>query len=138
MRLQNDFLSIWKVKTDDGTEREIDAFICPVAPHPVPGLDRWNTVNYTSAFVLLDLPAAVVPIRSVTPEDLEEEVEGESLGGWDRVNREMWEGDRRRYEGSPLCVQVVGRRLEERRCWDVGRVVEEAVEAGGGGGRARL
>ena len=138
IRLQNDFLAIWKVKTEDGREREIDAFICPVAPHPVPGLDRWNTVNYTSAFVLLDLPAAVVPIRTVTPEDLEEEMEGESLGGWDRVNREMWEGDRRRHLGSPLCVQVVGRRLEERRCWDVSRVVEEAVKAGGRGGGARL
>ena len=129
IRLQNDSLSsIWK--TEDG--REIDALICPVAPHPVPGIDRWNTINYTSAFVLLDLPAMTVPIRSVMQADLEEEMEGECLGGWDRVNRKMWEGDRGAYLGSPLCVQVVGRRLEERKVWDVCRMLEEAVRIGRG------
>ena len=167
IRLQTDFLiSLWKTKTQDGRERDIDAFICPVAPHPVPGLDEWNTVNYTSAFVLLDYPAAVVPVGSVTAADLDEEVEGgEVLGGWDRVNRRLWDGegmgekkrmgekkgmgegmgdrvnkslwggegkgmgmDRKRYLGSPLCVQVVGPRLQEKRVWDVSRVLEEAVK----------
>ena len=139
-RLQNDFLSVFQ--TDDG--REIDAFICPVAPHPVPGIDRWNTVSYTSAFVLLDYPAAVVPICSVTREDLQEEVEGEVLGGWDRYNRGLWDGNgkegREGFLGGPLGVQVVGRRGMERRVWEVGREVERAVRAGmgGKGGGARL
>lgn len=73
-----------------------------------------------------------VPIRSVTPEDLEEEMHGESLGRWDEVNRTLWEGDRRAYLGSPLCVQVVGRRGEERKVWEVSRVSEEAVRMGKG------
>ncbi len=137
IRLQNDFLQVWK--TDDG--RDIDAFICPVAPHPVPGIDRWNTVSYTAAFVLLDYPAAVVPIRSVTRADLEEEMEGEVLGGWDKINRGLWDRktvDREAYLGSPLCVQVVGPRLQERRVWDVCGVVEEAVRGMGKGMGAKL
>ena len=148
IKLQNEFLSIWK--SEDG--RDIDAFICPVAPHPVPGIDRWNTVSYTSAFVLLDYPAAVVPIRSVTRADIEEEMREEEgvLGGWDRVNRGLWDGDgkegkgeREAYLGSPLCVQVVGPRLQERKVWEVCEVLGEAVrvEKGrgrGGGERERL
>jgi Asp-tRNA(Asn)/Glu-tRNA(Gln) amidotransferase A subunit family amidase len=48
--LRNRFLSVWK---------DVDAFVCPVAPHPIPEIDRWNGVSWTSAFVLLDLPAGV-------------------------------------------------------------------------------
>jgi Asp-tRNA(Asn)/Glu-tRNA(Gln) amidotransferase A subunit family amidase len=54
--LRNEFLSIWK---DSVSGKEIDAIICPVAPHPVPPIDRWNGVSYTSSFVLLDYPAGV-------------------------------------------------------------------------------
>lgn len=48
--LRNKFLNVWK---------DIDAFVCPVAPHPISEIDRWNGVSWTSAFVLLDLPAGV-------------------------------------------------------------------------------
>jgi len=48
--LRNNFLSIW---------RDVDAFICPVAPHPIPPIDRWNGVSWTSSWVLLDYPAGV-------------------------------------------------------------------------------
>jgi Asp-tRNA(Asn)/Glu-tRNA(Gln) amidotransferase A subunit family amidase len=54
--LRQDFLKIWR---DQKTGKEIDAFICPVAPHPVPHIDHWNGVSYTSSFVLLDYPAGV-------------------------------------------------------------------------------
>ena len=84
-QLQDSFLEIWK--TADG--RSIDAFICPVAPHPVPPIDRWNGVSYTVSFVILDYPAAVIPVRSVTEEDLEEDIDMEVLGAWDKVNREL-------------------------------------------------
>lgn len=78
-------MEIWK--TADG--RSIDAFTCSVAPHPVPPIDRWNGVSYTVSFVILDYPAAVIPVRSVTEEDLEEDIDMEVLGAWDKVNREL-------------------------------------------------
>jgi amidase len=53
--LRRKFLNIWR----DEHGVAIDAFICPVAPHPVPEIDRWNGVSYTSSFVLLDYPAGV-------------------------------------------------------------------------------
>ncbi|KFY93010.1 hypothetical protein V498_04600, partial [Pseudogymnoascus sp. VKM F-4517 (FW-2822)] len=76
-------------KTPDG--RKIDAIILPVAPHPVPEIDRWNTVGYTSSFVLLDWPAGTVPIRKVNERDLEGEVQGKPLGTLDNRTRQLWE-----------------------------------------------
>lgn len=84
--LQTKFLKIWR----DEKENEIDAFICPVAPHPVPPIDRWNGVSYTSSFVLLDYPAGVIPVRTFTDRDMEGELpNGKPLGSWDKANREL-------------------------------------------------
>ncbi|OBT57713.1 hypothetical protein VE04_01946 [Pseudogymnoascus sp. 24MN13] len=92
-------------KTPDG--RKIDAVILPVAPHPVPEIDRWNTVGYTSSFVLLDWPAGTVPIRKVNEKDLEGEVQGKSLGTLDNRTRMLWDRktvDRRVYLDSAPSV----------------------------------
>lgn len=83
--LETEFLKIWK----DARGRRIDAFICPVAPHPVPPIDRWNGVSYTSSFVLLDYPAGTVPVRFFQESDLKGDISGEPLSPWDKVNREL-------------------------------------------------
>jgi amidase len=81
-QLRKQFLGIWK-----DSKGEIDAFVCPVAPHPVPPVDRYNGVSYTSSFVLLDYPAGVVPVRRFVEGDLRGEMEGEVVGSWDKANR---------------------------------------------------
>ncbi len=83
--LETEMLKIWT----DKKGRRVDAFICPVAPHPVPPIDRWNGTSYTSSFVLLDYPAGTIPVRDFVEDDLQGEVEGEVLNGWDKVNREL-------------------------------------------------
>jgi Asp-tRNA(Asn)/Glu-tRNA(Gln) amidotransferase A subunit family amidase len=84
--LQKKFLKVWK----DTSGKEIDAFICPVAPHPVPPIDRWNGVSYTSSFVLLDYPAGTVPIRNFEKSDTRGELPNtKPLGPWDKANREL-------------------------------------------------
>ncbi|OBT44914.1 hypothetical protein VE00_04757 [Pseudogymnoascus sp. WSF 3629] len=116
-------------KTPDG--RKIDAIILPVAPHPVPEIDRWNTVGYTSSFVLLDWPAGTVPIRKVNEKDLEGEVQGKSLGTLDDRTRLLWDRktvDRRVYLDSALSVQVVAPRLQERRLWQAMDIVDRVVK----------
>jgi Asp-tRNA(Asn)/Glu-tRNA(Gln) amidotransferase A subunit family amidase len=86
VELETAFLKIWKDKNGE----EIDAFVCPVAPHPVPPVDRWNGVSYTSSFVLLDYPAGVVPVRRFERGDMEGEMpDTMPLGSWDKVNREL-------------------------------------------------
>jgi amidase len=83
--LRKKFLSIWRDQRG-----EIDAFICPVAPHPVPPIDRYNGVSYTSSFVLLDYPAGTVPVRTFEKKDMEGEMsDTKPLGNWDKANREL-------------------------------------------------
>lgn len=85
-QLETEMLKVWK---DPKTGRMIDAFICPVAPHPVPPIDRWNSVSYTVGMVFLDYPAGNLPVRDFVESDLEGEVFGTPLNGWDKVNQEL-------------------------------------------------
>jgi amidase len=123
--LRTEFLKIWK----DNTGRRIDVFICPVAAHPVPPIDRWNGASYTSSFVLLDFPAGVIPVRPVRKADLSpEELNSDDLGSWDKRNRELWTGvDKGIYLDSPLCIQVVAPRLQERHLVEAMAVIDEAL-----------
>jgi len=87
VQLETEMLKVWK---DPKTGRQIDAFICPVAPHPVPPIDRWNGASYTSSFVLLDYPAGTLPVRDFKEEDLKGELsDSKPLGSWDKINREL-------------------------------------------------
>ncbi|KAJ5257136.1 Amidase [Penicillium angulare] len=86
--LEKEMLELWR----DKNGRKIDALICPVAPHPVPEIDKWNGVGYTSAFVVLDYPAGTLPVRDVSNDDLNDKLpDSEALGGWDSKNRDLCE-----------------------------------------------
>ena len=89
IELETEMLKIWR---DPASGRTIDAIICPVAPHPVPPIDRWNGVSYTSSFVLLDYPAGTLPVRDFKESDsIGELAESKPLGSWDKANRELCE-----------------------------------------------
>ena len=121
---------LWSLSTPQGSQ-EVDALICPVAPHPVPGLDKWGGVSYTIDWVLLDYCAGFLPVRSFTENDMQAEFEGaekEVLGRWDKYNRTLWEKeDRSIYLGTPLGVQVVAPRLQERRLYRAMDAADRAV-----------
>ena len=121
-----------KAKQTLSQDREIDVFICPPAPHPIAPTDRWNDVNYAAAFNLLDLPGGIIPVRSVSKEDLACELEAaEPLNGWDKTNRGLWgESERKLYEGSVLSVQVVAPKLMERKLVEAMAIVDEALKRG--------
>lgn len=114
----------------DGSE--IDALICPVAPHPVPPIDTWGGVGYTSAFVYLDYCAGTVPVRKFNKSDLNlefEDGEREVLSSWDKNNRLLWNKKIRPvYLGTGLSVQVVAPRLQERSLQQAMVAVDAAVK----------
>ncbi|KAI9660569.1 MAG: hypothetical protein M1821_009921 [Bathelium mastoideum] len=124
--------------------KPLDAIICPVAPHPVPPIDRWNAAGYTAMWVLLDYPAGVLPVRTFHATDTKHEIDPAApvIGSWDRENRKLWDDgmDRSVYVGSPLSVQVVVPRLQEGRLVRVMQVLENALRPlrDEGGERARL
>jgi Asp-tRNA(Asn)/Glu-tRNA(Gln) amidotransferase A subunit family amidase len=88
--VERELLEMWMHGSNDRLAGwTVDAIILPVAPHPVPEIDRYNAVGYTSSFVLLDYPAGVIPIRKFREADLElgKEMTDPILGSWDKANR---------------------------------------------------
>lgn len=127
-KLQKDFLNIWKDE-----HGKIDVFICPVAPHPVPPIDRYNGVSYTSSFVLLDYPAGTVPVRTFTKDDMAGEMsDTKPISNWDKANRELWTNfDRSIYLNTPLCVQVVAPKLHEEQLVSAMATIDVAIKSQG-------
>lgn len=124
--------------------RRIDCILTPVAPHPVPEVDRWNATGYTASFVLLDWATGVVPVRQCDESDIAVEMNTEPKGNWDKRNRELWNKktvDRKLYVGSPLSVQVLAPRLQERRLVEGMKIIEKVLQdrkAGGQAAKAKL
>jgi Asp-tRNA(Asn)/Glu-tRNA(Gln) amidotransferase A subunit family amidase len=128
--------TVWTEKDASGRRRnKIDAIICPLAAHPVPEIEKYNAVGYTSSFVYLDCPAGNIPIRNVKESDLElgKPQGGKVLSSWDEKNRELWDEskmDRRVYLGTQLSVQIVVPRLQEEKLCQVMSLVESANKQG--------
>ncbi|KAF7546139.1 hypothetical protein G7046_g9398 [Stylonectria norvegica] len=133
--LERQMLQIWSETDEYGRKsRKLDAIICPVAPHPVPEIDRYDGTGYTSAFVMYDYPAGTIPVRNMIEQDLRlgQQLEGESLGSSDDRCRELWDEttvNRRVYLGTSLSVQVVVPRLEDEKLGRVMAMIDKAVKS---------
>ncbi|KAA8642413.1 hypothetical protein EYZ11_009919 [Aspergillus tanneri] len=128
--VEQELLAMWTI--DGDYTNRIDAIIAPLAPHPVPEIDRYNSIGYTSSFVLLDYPAGTIPVRHVRESDLESgrDMNSPILGSWDRVNRELWDEktvDRRVYLDSPLSVQVVTPKQHDHELFLAMEIIDRAV-----------
>ena len=65
----------------------------------------------------------------------------EPLGPWDKANRELWtKVDKEDYLGTPLSVQVVSPKLQERRLVNAMSIIDEALKThfAREGGKSRL
>ena len=132
--LEKEMLEIWSEVDDYGRKnRKIDAIICAVAPHPVPEIDKWGTLNYTSVWNLFDYPAGTIPVRNVVEEDLllGQQLDSKSLGSWDDACRDLWDErllDRKVYLNTPLSVQVVSPRGEDDRLCKVLMLIDGVIK----------
>ncbi|KAI9037998.1 putative general amidase [Aspergillus affinis] len=127
--IERELLKMWTLNG-----RRIDAIIHPVAPHPVPELDRYNAVGYTSSFVLLDYPAGVIPVRPFNEGDLNKgkEMKTPVIGSWDKVNRKLWDEktvDRRVYLDSELSVQVITSKQRDYELFRAMEIIDRVVQS---------
>jgi Asp-tRNA(Asn)/Glu-tRNA(Gln) amidotransferase A subunit family amidase len=133
--IETEMLQIWTEMDEFGRrKRKLDAIICSVAPHPVPQIDSWGTLNYTSTWNLLDCPAGTIPVRDIVEQDLclGQALEGNPIGSWDKACRELWDEkilDRKVYLNTPLSVQVVVPRLEDEKLCCIMTLIDRAIKA---------
>ena len=149
--IEKELMAMWTIN-GFYTDR-IDAIIPPVAPHPVPEIDRYNAVGYTSSFVLLDYPAGTVPVRNFRESDLETGIDMNApiLGSWDKANRALCKRlplftlfvlivrltrtgdektvDRKVYLDSPLSVQVITPKQHDYELFQAMEIVDRASQA---------
>ncbi|EFR04102.1 acetamidase [Nannizzia gypsea CBS 118893] len=130
--IERQLMKMWTCPGTDKTRR-VDAIIHPVAPHPVPEIDRYNAVGYTSSFVLVDYPAGNLPVRKFTEQDLEigKEMDSKILSSWDKRNRELWNSstvNRRVYLDSPLSIQVLTPRLHDYDLYYAMDTIDKALK----------
>lgn len=132
--LEREMLDVWNETDSKGAKRRrIDAIICPLAAHPVPEIERYNAVGYTSSFVLLDYPAGVLPIRPFNEGDLElgKAMPGKATSSWDEKSRELWDEktvNRKVYLGTTLSIQVVTPKLEDLRLVEAMTIIDDAAK----------
>lgn len=134
--IEREMLDVWNETDVNGFKRrKIDAIVCPLAAHPVPEIERYNAVGYTSSFVMLDYPAGTLPVREFEHGDLElgKEMPGKAISSWDEKSRELWDEktvDRRVYLGTMLSVQVVTPKLEDVRLVEAMTLIDNALKTG--------
>ncbi|KAJ6145322.1 hypothetical protein N7470_009217 [Penicillium chermesinum] len=130
-KIEKAMLKMWT--SGSSHERCIDAIICPQAGHPVPELDKYGLVDYTSCFVLLDYPSGNVPVRAFAESDLQpgEEFKDPVLSKYDAKNRLLWmksQSTERVYLDSPLSVQVVTPKQRDYELFRAMEIIDRAVQ----------
>jgi amidase len=72
-----------------------------------------------------------IPVRTLVPGDLQGEVSPDPpLGTWDKINRELWtNANKEDYLGTPLCIQVVAPKMQERTLVNAMTIIDEALKA---------
>ena len=127
----------WNQTADkSGTGRPVDAIICPVAPTLAPKHNETKWWGYTSYWNLADYPAVVFPAHTFSKSSGRGEIERHRLNGHhhhngtlnelDQTVQDEWDEDV--YDGFPVCLQLVGRRLNEEKLLGILGVVETALQ----------
>ncbi|RBQ73376.1 hypothetical protein FVER14953_01664 [Fusarium verticillioides] len=107
------------------TSREVDVILCPPSFGSAPPHEQSRYWGYTSQWNLLDYPGAVFPVTKVDPAV---DVKDEGYVPKNDIDRFVWEMyDGERMKGSPVNLQVVGRRQEEEKVLAALEEIERAM-----------
>lgn len=108
-----------KVEAELG--REIDAIIAPITPTAAVRHNQFKYYGYASVINLLDFTSVVVPVTWADKKRDRKDMGYSPIGELDRVVWEEYDADA--YDGAPVAVQIVGRRLTEERVMTIAEEV---------------
>jgi amidase len=104
-KYQQEYLAIWMERN------EINAWIQPIAPHAAVIHDQFKYNGYASVINLLDYPAVVVPVTFAQKETDIKDLNYKAISDLDMQVHDDYQADV--YNGAPVAVQIIGRRLQE-------------------------
>ncbi|KAF9011699.1 amidase signature domain-containing protein [Cyathus striatus] len=134
--LREEYAAYWNASVErTGTGRPVDALITPVAPYVAPPHGLNKTASYTMVWNVLDYPALIMPVSKVDLE-LDKPVPPHAFYG--KADKENYESyNPTAYKNAPICIQLVGRTLEEEAVIGMGEVIDEVLKKSKNG-KARL
>ncbi|KAG2120925.1 general amidase [Suillus discolor] len=129
--IRKEYIDHWNATASEtGTGRAVDAIICPAAPYAAPPHGKNRYANYTTVWNALDYPATVFPVTTVDPTlDARDEKDPPHrfYGQFDQDVYEMY--DPEKFKNAPVCLQLVGRTLEEEAVIKMTEIVDAALAA---------
>ncbi|KAJ5277349.1 hypothetical protein N7524_003502 [Penicillium chrysogenum] len=109
---QKQYMDYWHSTAEvTGTGRPVDALFCPLAPHAavIPG--EFKSVGYTGFVNVLDYTSLAIPV-TFADKNIDVRSANESVDDSEHI---QWDYDAEAYDGAPVGVQLVGRRLQEEK-----------------------
>ncbi|KIN08369.1 hypothetical protein OIDMADRAFT_37551 [Oidiodendron maius Zn] len=124
---QKEYLDYWNsTAMQTGTGRPVDAVICMLSPMAALQLDSWMFIGCTPWVNVLDYSAIVIPVTKVDKD----------IDKFDEAYQPVNEDDRKTWEsynpdiqhGTPVGIQIVGRRFNEEKLIEIAELFEEALK----------
>lgn len=126
-REKEEFLSFWKETASVTVSgNPIDAIICPVWPSASVLPLSQITMNYTVPFNLCDCALVVVPVTKVDKSVDEIDTAYTPTDSVDRIVQESYDPDL--FDGMPVCIQVVTKKLEEEKALALAAVIVDSLK----------
>jgi len=126
--LQGTFLKQWletAARTKSG--QAIDGLILPAAPVTAPRFGQNDYINYTGLFNLLDLPSTVFPVTYVDARKDKINKDYQPVSDLDAKIQKRY--DPELMNGSPVCLQVIGRKYRCEMTLAAAEVISKALLA---------
>ncbi|UNI15540.1 Amidase [Purpureocillium takamizusanense] len=111
-RYQNEYLA--KLRgLEEKLGREVDAIIAPITPTAAVRHNRFKYYGYATAINVLDFTSVVVPVTFADKNVDLKNASFEPLTEMDRIVQAEYDAEA--YDGAPVAVQIIGRRLTEEK-----------------------
>ncbi|KGO69221.1 Amidase [Penicillium italicum] len=109
---QKQYMDFWHSTAEvTGTNRPVDGLFCPLAAHAAVIPNEFGAVGYTGFVNLLDYTSLSIPVTFVDKK-VDVRPADHSVNDSEHI---QWDYDADAYDGAPVGVQLVGRRLQEEK-----------------------
>lgn len=126
--IRKEYLDHWEATVSEtGTGRPVDAIICPASSYAATPHGKNRYTNYTTVWNALDYPATTFPVTTVDPTLDAKKPPHVFYDDFDKGIYNMY--DPEIFKNAPICLQLVGRTLEEEAVIQMTEIVDGALAA---------
>ncbi|CAG7937487.1 unnamed protein product [Penicillium nalgiovense] len=121
---QKQYMDYWHSTAEvTDTGRPVDALFCPLAPHAAVIPSEFKSVGYTGFVNVLDYTSLAIPV-TFADKEIDVRSAAESVNDSEPI---QWDYDAEAYDGAPVAVQLVGRRLQEEKMLTLAEYLGEEI-----------